>query len=288
MEDNIFDKLQEVTGKFPNRLNILEEQIDVKIQMEYFKLSKKIKKDKSEDTNIDIDSIADLNSDELSIDDIKKFLIQLAGIDDAKAFRRIEKFVKTAPDELKDWTTLALQESKMLLESSLLDENQIYISTGLGGKDNKLRYFIVLIGEGIKEFADFQKKIIKSEFDYTLNKNECELEKIEFQENYATFTALIPFDVAFQDILRSALVECNQYGDFLQENFMVTNVKALSIKEIKDFVENNKHPDKDDLTFDVEDIDDNNNFTNNKIGDILGDNDDEINNDEIDEFDDEE
>ncbi len=39
---------------------------------------------------------------------------------------------------------LAFQENKMLLESSLLDENQILISTGLGGKGMKLRYFTVM------------------------------------------------------------------------------------------------------------------------------------------------
>lgn len=285
MEDNIFDKLQEVTGKLPNKLNILEEQIDVKVQMEYFKLSKKIKKNRSDDSPAEIEDITDINSNDLSDDDIKKILIQLADIDDPKAFRQIEAFAKIAPPNIKDWATLAFQESKMNLESSLLDENQIYISTGLGGKDNKLRYFIVLIGKDIKEFAEYQQKVVKSEFEYTLKNNGCELETIDFYENYATFTTLIPVNITFQDILRSALMECNQYGDFLQENFMVTNVKKLTIKEIKDFVEKNKHPDKNSSGLDFKEIDESGNFING-IDDILGD-DDENNNNEIDESDDE-
>lgn len=284
MEDNIFDKLREATGKLPDKLNILEEQIDVKVQMEFFKYLKKDKKNQSKEEPIDVDNIPELNLDELTIDDKKEILVQLAGIDDAKAFRSIEEFFKNAPVELKDWATLALQQSKMLLESSLLDESQVYISTGLGGKGNMLRYFVVLIGEGIDEFENFQQKIVSSEFEYALKKNNCELESIEFQENFTTFMALIPFEVAFQNIFRLALEECNQYGSFLKPNFMVTNVKALSIQEIKDFVEKSEHPIKGDLEFD--ELDENIGFTNNEIDDIFKD-DDELD-DEIDELDDEE
>ncbi len=245
MEDNLFDKIREMTGKFPERFNILEEQIDVKIQMEYFKFSRKLKKEKNS-TPIDIDTINDIDFSTLSSTEQKTYLVKIAGIDDPKAFRFLEDFVKMASPDIKDWAILALQESKMLLESTLLNENQIFISTGLGGKGNMLRYFIVLIGEGIEEFAEFQQKIISSEFEFALKNNHCELEKIEFQENYTTILALIPFDIPFQKIFRTTLEECNQFGSFLKPNFLVTNVKPLTLTEIKDFVEKNELPDKDE------------------------------------------
>lgn len=245
MDENIFDKLREMSGKFPEKLNILEEQIDVKIQMEYFKFSGKIKKNKTDENSIDIEAIPTLENDELSLDDKKTILVKLAGIDDPKAFRYLEEYAKIAPDVLKDWSVLALQESKMLLESSLLNENQIFISTGLGGKGNMLRYFMVLIGENISEFVDFQQKIVNSEFEFSFKKNNCELEKIEFHDNYATLLALIPFEVAFQKVLRTTIEECNQYGNFIKSNFLVTNVKELTLKEIKDFVEKNELPDRE-------------------------------------------
>ena len=261
MEENIFDKLREMTGKFPEKLNILEEQIDVKVQMEYFKLSgklKKNKKDKNNNNKIDLENIPNLEDEKLTLEDRKEILVKIAGMDDPKAYRFIEEFVKVSPAELKDWTVLALQENKMLLESSLLDENQVFISTGLGGRGNMLRYFMVLIGEDITEFADFQQKIVKSEFEFTFKKNGCEFEKLEFQENYATITVLIPFDVHFQKVLQSTLEECNQYGNFIKNNFLVTNVKTLSLTEIKDFIENNKFPNKEeysDLSIDPTDDD---------------------------------
>lgn len=261
MDENIFDKLREMGGKFPDKLNILEEQIDVKIQMEYFKFSSKLKKKKKKEeseNNIDLDNIPNIDNEELELTDRKALLVEIASIDDPKAYRFLEYYSKNAAPELRDWSLLAVQENKMLLESSLLNENQIFISTGLGGRGNMLRYFIVLIGEGISEFADFQQKMVSSEFEYALKNNNCELEKIEFEENYATLTALIPFEVALQKVFRSTLEECNQYGNFIKSNFLVTNVKTLTIQEIKDFIENNEMPDKesfDDVEFDAIDDD---------------------------------
>jgi len=244
MEDNLFDKLREMSGKYPEKLNILEEQIDVKLQLEYFRFSKKIK-EALKNEKWTVDQLPDIENQELLLEQQKEILVKLASTDDPKAYRILEEFVKSGNPELHEWGVLALQESKMLLESTLLNENQIFISTGLGGKGNMLRYFVVLIGEGIDEFAEFQQKMVTSEFGFALDKNKSQLEKIEFQERFVTLTTLIPFEVSFQQVLRTALEECNQYGNFLKSNFLVTNVKALSLDEIKDFVDHDKIPDSE-------------------------------------------
>ena len=46
MEDheNIFDKLKELLGSFPNQMRILEDKIDIDLQLEYFELSKRLTK----------------------------------------------------------------------------------------------------------------------------------------------------------------------------------------------------------------------------------------------------
>ena len=99
--------------------------------------------------------------------------------------------------------------------------------------------------------------MVTSEFEFALDKNKSQLEKIEFQERFVTLTTLIPFDVSFQQVFRSALEECNQYGNFLKPNFLVTNVKALSLQEIKDFVDHNKIPDAENYDeMDFEDLND--------------------------------
>jgi hypothetical protein len=258
MDENFFDKLREMTGKHPERLTILEHQIDVKLQMEYFKYSRKLKKGIKDDADRIIDQMPDLYIPELTNDVRREILCKLASIDNPRAFRIIEQYVKDAPPEMHDWAVLAMQESKMLIESNLLEENQIFISTGLGGKGNMLRYFIVLIGDNLAEFDDLQKGLIRSEFDFGLRNNKSVLEWVEFDEKFATMMALIPFDVPFQSIFRSALDECNQFGQFLLPNFLVTNVKALTIAEIKEFLEKNDLPQTpDDETYEIEPLNDN-------------------------------
>ena len=155
-------------------------------------------------------------------------------VDDIKIFRFIEKYVKNPDKELKDWAILALQESKMLIEGSLLDENQIFISTGLGGKNSKLRYSIVLILRNNNIFNNTQKKIIKNEFDFISKKHNSEIEEIIFEKKYSFILILIPLSQPIDKVLTAAISECNQYGDFLNENFIVTNVKKLSVNDMKE------------------------------------------------------
>lgn len=247
MEDNLYDKLKSLTGKFPDKLNILEEQIDVKLQMEYFKHSSKLKKKLTDESGYKLEDFPDIYDPEHTNESIKEQLIKLASMDDPKAYRIIEEYLKNGRPELREWTLLAQQESKMLLESSLLDENQIFISTGLGGRGNMLRYFIVFIGENTEAFNEFQQNIISSEFSFALKSNQSELEKIAFDGNLATLLVLIPFEVPFQKVFLDAISECNNYGNFLKPNFLVTNVKKLTTQEIHDFIQHNELPDAKDF-----------------------------------------
>ena len=179
------------------------------------------------------EQIFDLSQD---AGDRKSLFAMLASLEEVLAYRTIEKYLKEGHQELRNWAILALQESRMLLESKLLEENQVFISTGLGGKGSKLRYFIVLIGKEKHDFSDLRKKIIKNEFDDILTKCDAEIEKIDFLGQFATLVAIVPLKVALKDVFRSAIVECNQYGDFMKSNFIITNVKELNLAEIKDFL----------------------------------------------------
>jgi len=236
MEDfeNIYDKIKELFGDYPNRLTILEEQIDISLQMEYFEISREVKK------NLDKEAIMN-NSEKLFDPDYplaskKELLPMLASIEKVEAYRIIERFLKDPPPELRNWAVLALQESKMLIESRLLDENKVFISTGLGGKGNKLRYFVVIIGKNITEFSELQKKIIKNELEMTLKKYNSRIEEMNFLCSFATLLTIVPMNVTIKQVFREAINECNQFGNFLAENFIITNVKVLNYNEIREFI----------------------------------------------------
>lgn len=237
-EENIYDKIQEIFGQFPDNLNILEESINIDLQMEYFEYSKKIKKELISEKIL-------ASKDQLFLPDLpeparKKLLVQLASLEEVEAYRAIEKYLAGPEPALREWAILAFQESRMLLQSKFLDENQVFISTGLGGKGGGLRYFVVLIHKDGNSFTELQQKIIRNEFEYTLKKHQGEIEAVNFEESFATLLTIIPIKSSIKEIFKEALAESNQYGDFLKANFIVTNVKKLSIEEIRDFIQKQK------------------------------------------------
>jgi hypothetical protein len=160
----------------------------------------------------------------------------MASIENIELYRTLEKFVKTKDKKLYEWGILAMQECRMLLESSLLDENQVFISTGLGGKNNKLRYFIVIISNSNTELDDVKKRIIESELDFSLKNHNAELEKITFNEKYAAIVCLLPINLTISEIIKGIIDECNKMGNFLEKNYLITNVQEFAIDEIDNLI----------------------------------------------------
>lgn len=239
--ENIHNKIRELLGQIPDKLAIIEEPIPMETQILYFESSKRFKN--NFDKNEILNAAGLLSVPEVPANEKKEILAKLASIDTPEAFRHIEKYLLHAENDIRDWAKLALLESRMLLESSLLDQNQILISSGLGGKENKLRYFIVVFLNDGFAFDDTRKKVVNNEFDPVLLKMNCELEGIRFYKNYLTLTVLIPLEVSIKDAFTMAIFECNQYGNFLSENFIVTNVKVLSATEIRNLL-NKRKPDE--------------------------------------------
>jgi len=236
--DNLYNKIQELFGNIPGNFSILEEQIDLDLQMEYFETSKSLKNNvNNEETLRSKDDIFDQTRDS---DETKELLVRLAAVEDVEAYRTIEKYLENPDDSLRDWAILAYQESRMNLESKLLDENQVFISTGLGGKNDKLRYFIVLLMRNEQPFSPTQEKVVRNEMSYILKKSDAEVEEISFHGRFATMLALVPLEIPLQDLFDRAINECNGYGDFLNENFVVTNVKKLSVEEVDAFIKKRK------------------------------------------------
>ncbi len=236
MEDNSnLKKIQEAIDSLPDNFSILEEKIDVNLQMEYFDYTK----DKRNNQKIKDFTAAEmqLNDRAVEVDTKKHLLVQLAGHDQVEAFRVIERFHKKAKGRLRKWAVLALQESRMILQSSLLGEQQVFISTGLGGKGQNIRYFIALMKKDAQTpFSETQTRIIETEFSFFLNKSDGELESIRFEGEFALGSFLFPLKKNLQDIFRSFIEECNQYGDFLHEDVIITNVKTLSVEEVRKFL----------------------------------------------------
>lgn len=231
---------------------MLEEEIDIEIQNKYFKHSRKFADKVSKDEVMS--SVPRLSDLEVSIEDKKSILAQLASLRDVEAYRILEKECRQFEnDELNTWSILAYNESKMILNGTLKNEQQVFISTGLGGKDGKFRYFVVLLPhESIGKFNSFQREFIVKELEFTLKQQKSTLEKtIEISEDYLSFKILIPIKTNIPKLFNDILTNCNQLAPFVSKQFIITNVSEMDKEEIEDFM---KDIDEDDENSIVEDI----------------------------------
>lgn len=226
--------MQDVLGIMPDKINIIPHTIPLETQIAYFETSKKVKE------NINYEVVLQnanwLFNDNISDEDKKWLLAQLASIAQPEAYRQIEKFVNIAKGEILDWAKIALIESRTLLESDLLDENQVIVSTGLGGEENKLRYFAVFKKNDGLPFTESQEKVVEIEMQAVFEKKDGKIEEMNINENYISFTFLLPFNIEIKGILTEIINTCNQYGSFLHNKFLITNVKKLNHNEIVHFL----------------------------------------------------
>lgn len=236
-EGHSLEDLQTMFEANPQMFSIIEEPIDVDLQVKYFKRSQRLKKQvhKLEDVLARVPQLYDEN---IRVEEKRDMLILLASFpENVETYRALEAFWNTAAKgEVRPWAAMAYRESKMSLESALLDEKQVLISTGLGGKGYKLRYFICFIHSNEEEYNEVQQKILQNEITFMFQQYEGECESVVFSGRYAKISALIPFTADVRVILEKVTEECNQYGNFLLPNFMVTNVKVLDDEELSKFL----------------------------------------------------
>ncbi|MFA5650562.1 MAG: hypothetical protein WC914_05420, partial [Proteiniphilum sp.] len=184
------------------------------------------------------EEVAVLFSPDAPVSRKKRSLILLASIPDVGAYRSIETYHSSPLEpELTHWSSMALVSSRIVLSSDLSGQQQVYISSGLGGQDKKLRFFSLFTTTDRQPFTDLQKEIVEREFRFQLEKADVIIEKLEIKANYFTIQMLFAFDKDAKTCLDAAVRECNQYGNFLDTKFLFTNVKVLSEKEINNLLE---------------------------------------------------
>ena len=241
-EGDVFKKFRDSFSKMDGHFHILEQRVPVELQMEYFKYSEQVRKERAKPDLNDMDYTAfreSLSNPESTTDYKKYILSMLATSREVKAYRMLEDYVQHPDEDVSNWAYMALMESRISLESELSDGKQIYISTGLGGKGEKLRFYVLMLSRDRKPFLEYQRKVIEREFAYFLPKADCEIERLTIGEQYVELVFLIPVRADIKLTLDKVINECNQYGDFLSDIFTITNVKELTEQEVTDIINKN-------------------------------------------------
>lgn len=219
-----------------SNLNILEEQVDIKVQKQYFEMQATLSKEPvnyQEVCKQYLENINDLFDEAIDEEVKKRMLVVLATIDDVSVYRAIENFSKPKNNSLHKWAVIALQQSRMLIQSTLLDDPGVFISTGLGGQGTLLRYFCVFVNKKAEPLEEFQQNILRNEMEDAITPAKGSIEQIKFSKAYTTILLLLPIDTDLQPLFTGIIDECNTYGNFLHDNMIVTNVKKLSPSEIR-------------------------------------------------------
>mgnify|MGYP006888375453 CR=1 FL=1 len=263
-EGDVFKKFRDSFSRMEGHFHILEQRVPVELQMEYFKYSENVRKENRPPRPLSEDECETLYNtlltEETKDKTEKRYLLsQLATSKSVRAYRLLEEYTQHPDPEVTDWAYMALMESRISLESDFSDEKQIYISTGLGGKGEKLRFYVLILANELKPFLEYQKKVIEREFPYSLEKagceierltierefayylpkTDCEIERLTIGEQYVELVFLIPVRTDIKATLDRVINECNQYGDFLSNVFTITNVKELTAEEVSEIINKN-------------------------------------------------
>jgi len=230
--DNVYRRVQEYFGGLNNNFSLMEEPVDMVTQMYYFEMSGMMRGAVEEENMLARKE--ELFDPAVSVEEKQLLMVQMACVTNPEIYRALEKYAKNPDADLKEWSKLALQENKLLLESHLLDSRQIFISTGLGGKGHKLRYFVVLINKKGDDLKPFEQKVVQDEMSYTLQRYDSELENLNFMRQFTTMRVVVPISSDLTKLFREGIDECNQFGDFLMPEFIVTNMKEMSEQEIQE------------------------------------------------------
>jgi hypothetical protein len=219
-----------------NNFVLIDEPIDLSIQEEYFSFSETIDFD-----NVDYEEIL-TESDKLfyentPVESKKRMLILLAHLGTPESCKILKKYLKISEGDLREWALLSLKECRAFLESVLLQEEGGLISTGLGGKDNKLRYYFIVSSKDGQPFTETYRNTLKRGFETIGHKYKSEIEEINFEATYAMIGILIPMDVAVAEVIEKGISECNKRSEFLFPDYYVTNVKKPTHEEISKYLE---------------------------------------------------
>jgi hypothetical protein len=241
MQQEGFDQFQQFIKEAHGDVRVLEQCVSAEVQNAYFQCSEQLRKSapKTLEESDYQELSEELNDPDTHLRRKQLILSTLALSKETRAYRILEQYASQSDNSLIDWAYLALMESRIILETDLSGERQVYIATGLGGKGSMLRFFVLLLSNGNVAFEPYQRKIIRRECNYFFTRAGCEIESINIGRTYAKILVLTPLERDALRILESIIVECNQYGNFISSNIILTNVKEPTEEEIREIVEQN-------------------------------------------------
>ncbi len=214
----------------PLKFRVMNIRLSVETQMEFLEILGKL--EEPIDIEVFNSNRERLLDSETPLDERKLLLAQFAMIDDVEVMRVLERYAETCPDDVKDFAQMAAYQSKLFLEAAILGENQVVVASGLGGEGDKMRFCVALISRNREPLSEVQQQIVQKELVYQLKQNNAEAESVEFDGCYVRVLALIPMRSNVKGMFEQCVEVCNELGDFLDNNMVISTVKVLTVEDL--------------------------------------------------------
>lgn len=177
--------------------------------------------------------LLELSEDQAESAGINSKLMGLAKAGSIESFRELEKIIGGGQLESKssDFAKIALNFCRFKIENELLDVDMDLISGGLGGTENRLRYFVALTcDEGLPADHMHDMEMV---FREVLKKHDSVLEEIIDHTFYVSVLILGSINHAIGNILGEFFLEC----PYLSNEYYLTNCEIPTDDRIRDWLD---------------------------------------------------
>jgi len=211
------NEIRRILDSIPEELRVIEDKINQSAIEEFYDLSVRVDSHEKEDKNTQSSN--------------KEKLVRLAKTGDVKSYRRIEEIIQeTENSELEEFAYVALKFARINLEDQLSDEPIGFISSGLGGKGNKLRYYFVI--KSTEKISEEREQIIQDELRLICLNSDSEFETIENFGNYVLVKVLVSIDFAIGNVIEGLINRCN----FADKEYFCTNIEKPTNELIEKWI----------------------------------------------------
>ncbi len=228
MSEEEKNKILNLLESIPNEFRVIESQINSESIGEYYELLEKLEIDRKPNESKQVEKSNDLKSEKPS----KELLAILSKIGDVKSYREIEKIIKSKDSEINEFAHVALKFARLNLENQLSDEPIGFISSELGGKGNKLRYYFAIKSDN--KIKKEKESIIVEELRKICKRSDSEFEEIENHSNYVLIKILVSIDFAIGNVIEELINKC----PFVDEEYLCTNVEKPTNEFINKWIRN--------------------------------------------------
>ncbi|MDR1021763.1 MAG: hypothetical protein LBL94_00565 [Prevotellaceae bacterium] len=217
--------------RYPHKVKVINLQVDMKIQMEYFELLSEVFQGRNAEALAVIPKENAFNLN-LPLDYRKRMLAWLSSSEEVDMLRELEQYEKNCPDDVKGFVSMCVYQCRTNLESALLGEHHAVVASGMGGEGNKVRYFAALITLSGEAWNTTEQHLLREELKLASKALDAVVEQLEFSGKYAKMLILAPITLSPVAVIHSAKDASNALGDFISPQEVVTNVARLSDEEL--------------------------------------------------------